>query len=103
MTAAKSGDWGDYKNHPGKGQRGELQENQCRLTIGNQPIKQAHRAVDPIDQHQYQCKKPKHFEQLLQNICVDPPHMAPAVILCVLLKEIAQNRNMNLVKINATG
>jgi hypothetical protein len=29
--------------------------------------------------------------------------MAPAVILCLLLKEIAQNRNMNLVKINATG
>jgi len=25
------------------------------------------------------------------------------VILCLLLKEIAQNRNMNLVKINATG
>jgi len=29
--------------------------------------------------------------------------MAPAVIFCSLLKEIAHNRNMNLVKINATG
>ena len=99
----KSGDWGDCKNHPGQGERGELQKDQGGLAIGNQPIKQAHRAVNPIDQHQDQRKKPKHCEQLLQNICVDPLHMAPAVIFCSLLKEIAPNRNMNLVKITATG